>query len=71
MRRLRAMLENLIETLPARRTPLLRKELELLQQSTKRAFPDMEDQILADIGDLQGMGGVHEDLLCTTADYRD
>ena len=63
------MLENLIETLLARRTPLLRKELELLQQSTKRA--DMEDQILADIGDLQGMGGVHEDLLCTTADYRD
>ena len=61
MRRLRAMLENLIETLPARRTPLLRRELELLQQSSKRAFPDMDDQVLADIGDLQGMGGVHEE----------
>lgn len=60
MRRLRAMLENLIDTLPARRTPLLRRELELLQQSSKRAFPDMDDQVLADIGDLQGMGGVHE-----------
>ena len=60
MRRLRAMLENLIETLPARRTPLLRRELELLGQSSKRAFPDMDDQVLADIGDLQGMGGVHE-----------
>ncbi|HEU4871951.1 MAG TPA: DUF2254 domain-containing protein, partial [Pyrinomonadaceae bacterium] len=58
MRRLRAMLENLIETLPARRTPLLRRELELLHQSSKRAFPDMDDQVLADIGDLQGMGGV-------------
>ena len=54
------MLENLIETLPARRTPLLRRELELLQQSSKRAFPDMDDQVLTDIGDLQGMGGVHE-----------
>ena len=62
MRRLRAMLENLIETLPARRTPLLRRELELLHQSSKRAFPDMEDQALADIGDLQGMGGVHEEI---------
>lgn len=62
MRRLRAMLENLIETLPARRTPLLRRELELLQQSSKRTFPDMDDQVLADIGDLQGMGGVHEEI---------
>ena len=62
VRRLRAMLENLIETLPARRTPLLRRELELLQQSSKRAFPDMDDQVLADIGDLQGMGGVHEEI---------
>lgn len=62
MRRLRAMLENLIETLPARRSPLLRRELELLHQSSKRAFPDMDDQVLADIGDLQGMGGVHEEI---------
>ena len=62
MRRLRAMLENLIETLPARRTPLLRRELELLHQSSKRSFPDMDDQVLADIGDLQGMGGVHEEI---------
>lgn len=62
MRRLRAMLENLIQTLPARRTPLLRRELELLQQSSRRAFPDMDDQVLADIGDRQGMGGVHEEI---------
>ena len=62
MRRLRAMLENLLETLPARRTPLLRRELDLLHQSSKRAFPDMDDQVLADIGDLQGMGGVHEEI---------
>ena len=62
VRRLRAMLENLIETLPARRTPPLRRELELLHQSSKRAFPDMDDQVLADIGDLQGMGGVHEEI---------
>lgn len=57
MRRLRAMLENLIETLPERRTPLLRRELHLLEASSKRTFPDMDDQTLAEVSDLQGMGG--------------
>jgi len=57
MRRLRAMLENLIETLPALRAPLLRQELRLLESSAKRMFPDVDDQALATTGDLQGMGG--------------
>jgi len=57
MRRLRAMLENLIDTLPAIRAPLLRQELRLLESSAKRMFPDMDDQTLAQTGDLQGMGG--------------
>lgn len=57
MRRLRAMLENLIETLPEKRVPLLRRELELLESSSKRAFPDLEDQELAIVSDLQGIGG--------------
>ena len=57
MRRLRAMLDNLIETLPKVRAPLLRLELSLLESSSKRVFPDLDDQALAEIGDLQGMGG--------------
>ena len=57
MRRLRAMLENLIDTLPARRAPLLRQELRLLELSAKRMFPDVDDQTLAKTADLQGMGG--------------
>ncbi|MBV9956988.1 MAG: DUF2254 domain-containing protein [Acidobacteria bacterium] len=57
MRRLRAMLENLIETLPERRAPLLRQELSLLERSTKRTFPDVDDQTLAEESDMQGMGG--------------
>jgi uncharacterized membrane protein len=57
MRRLRAMLENLIQTLPERRTPMLRLELSLLQASAKRMFVDLYDQSLAEAGDLQGMGG--------------
>ena len=57
MRRLRAMLENLIETLPAKRAPMLQLELSLLQASAKRMFVDLYDQALAETGDLQGMGG--------------
>src|ERR1044072_7163500 len=57
VRRLRAMLDNLIETLPERRAPLPRKELSLLESSSKRTFPDVDDQILADARDLQGIGG--------------
>jgi uncharacterized membrane protein len=57
MRRLRAMLENLIQTLPSRRAPMLRLELGLLQASAKRMFVDLYDQSLAETGDLQGMGG--------------
>ena len=57
MRRLRAMLENLIQTLPERRAPMLRLELTLLQASAKRIFVDLYDQALAETGDLQGMGG--------------
>jgi uncharacterized membrane protein len=59
-RRLRAMLENLIQTLPAERAPLLRKELELLQRSTQRFFPELEDRALADTSDAQGVGGKTE-----------
>lgn len=57
MRRLRAMLENLIQTLPERRAPMLRLELGLLQAAAKRMFADLYDQSLAETGDLQGMGG--------------
>lgn len=57
MRRLRAMLENLIETLPGWRAQQLRKELALLDNSSRRTFPDIDDQVLAEAGDLQGIGG--------------
>ena len=56
-RRLRAMLEDLIAGLPEERAALLRPELALLHRSAERAFPDPEDQALADISDVQGVGG--------------
>jgi uncharacterized membrane protein len=55
-RRLRAMLENLIQTLPDERAPLLRQELSLLRRSAERRFPEPEDRALADVGDFQGVG---------------
>jgi uncharacterized membrane protein len=56
-RRLRAMMEDLIRTLPESRAALLRRELALLRRSTERFFDEPEDRALADVGDLQGVGG--------------
>jgi uncharacterized membrane protein len=56
-RRLRAMLENLIQTLPEERTVLLRQELKLLHRSAERFFMEPEDRALAEVSDLQGVGG--------------
>ena len=55
-RRLRAMLNDLVKTLPPRRAPVLEKELALLGTSSRRTFPDLDDQALAELGDLQGIG---------------
>jgi uncharacterized membrane protein len=55
-RRLRAMLENLIQILPEQRAPLLRQELILLHRSAQRFFLEPEDQALAEVSDLQGVG---------------
>jgi uncharacterized membrane protein len=56
-RRLRAMLENLIQSLPAERASRLRQELNLLHRSAERFFVEPEDRALADVSDLQGVGG--------------
>lgn len=61
-RRLHAMLEDLIATLPGQRHAVLNKEASLLATSSKRSFPDVEDQQLADSGDLQGIGGSDDEL---------
>jgi len=57
MRRLRALLEHLIERLPEPRTAALRRELELLERTVARSFPEPEDRQRANIGDFQGLGG--------------
>jgi uncharacterized membrane protein len=58
-RRLRAMLENLIQVLPEARASALRSELELLHRASQRSFPEPEDRALAEVSDSQGVGGRH------------
>ena len=61
-RRLRAMLDNLIRTLPEARRPLLREELALVRRAAERSFAEPEDRAMAEVRDLQGVGGRPEQL---------
>ena len=56
-RRLRAMIENLIQTLPKHRHAVLYRELALLDRDIKKYFVYPEDLALARVGDSQGLGG--------------
>jgi len=57
VRRLRAMIENLTETLPTDRHLELQQQLNLLDQEAKRLFRYPEELALAAIADSQGLGG--------------
>ena len=57
MRRMRSMLENLMQTLPQHRHAELRKQLELLDRTIEGHYAFPEDQALARIPDPQGLGG--------------
>jgi uncharacterized membrane protein len=57
VRRLRAMIENLVRTLPVHRHTALLQELALLDREIEKNFPYSEDLALARIPDAQGLGG--------------
>jgi uncharacterized membrane protein len=57
MRRLREMLEDLIEILPAHPRPLLHEQLELVGRSVAQNFSDPEDRRVAGVADYKGIGG--------------
>jgi len=57
VRRLRAMIENLMQTLPAHRQPALQEQLSLLDNEVTRHFRYPEEISLARIADSQGLGG--------------
>jgi uncharacterized membrane protein len=56
-RRLAAMIENLVQTLPEHRHAALRTELELLDRALVERYPFAEDLALARTPDPQGIGG--------------
>jgi uncharacterized membrane protein len=56
-RRLRALLDGLLESLPAVQHPAVETELKLLLQSVERAFPDPDRRAVAQWADRQGIGG--------------
>ena len=56
-RRMRAMLENLMQTLPVHRHAELRQQLALLDRAVEASYTVPEDLALARIADSQGLGG--------------
>ena len=59
-RRLRAMLVNLANTLPAIRHPALHREAELLDRAIEKFYSFPEDLALARVPDTQGLGWSNE-----------
>jgi uncharacterized membrane protein len=57
VRRLRAMIDNLVETLPTQCHPSLQQQLSLLDREIVRNFTYPEELALARIADSQGLGG--------------
>jgi uncharacterized membrane protein len=58
VRRLRAMIENLKETLPDYRQEELQHQVNLLDCEAKRLFRYPQELVLAMIADSQGLGGI-------------
>ncbi|MFJ9079579.1 DUF2254 domain-containing protein [Streptomyces sp. NPDC102278] len=58
-RRLRALLEGLLDTSPPAHLPAVRAELGLLREAVDRKFADPARRALAHTADSQGIGGRH------------
>jgi uncharacterized membrane protein len=56
MRRMNALIDNLIEVLPAERHAALRRWEKRLKDTVRRTFADKEEQVDASVADRQGLG---------------
>jgi uncharacterized membrane protein len=56
-RRMRAMIENVLPSLPEARVPAIRHEQDLLDRTLQNVYVFREDMALARIPDSQGLGG--------------
>lgn len=61
VRRLRAMIQDLLAVLPAQRRPALNEQLKLLDRAVERSFADPADRASAGISDYQGVGSSRND----------
>jgi uncharacterized membrane protein len=59
-RRLRTLLENALQSMPASRLPALRQELALLDRAVETSYAFPEDVARARVPDSQGLGGASE-----------
>jgi uncharacterized membrane protein len=57
VRRMRALLDNLIEIVPPQRAAALRVELEILNRGVEHDFYHPDDRALAAVADSLGVGG--------------
>jgi len=57
VRRMRSMLENLLQSLPPHRHAELHRQLELFDRAIDRHYAFEEDRALARVADSQGLGG--------------
>ncbi len=57
VRRLRAMIDNLVQTVPKHRHPALRHQLTMLDREIKNRFVLPDERALAQVADTQGLGG--------------
>jgi uncharacterized membrane protein len=63
VRRMRAMIENLVRTLPSCRRETLLRQLSLLDREVERIFTYPEELALARVADAQGLGGHSEKVM--------
>jgi uncharacterized membrane protein len=61
VRRVRAMLDNLVACVPRGRAAILQEQLRLLHCNVQRSFPDPEDRTCAGTGDYQGVGSPRDE----------
>ncbi len=67
MRRMKALLSDLIEALPSERVPALRSQRKRLDNMIALSFPDIEDQIEASAEDREGFGSTRRSRTATQA----
>jgi hypothetical protein len=57
VRKLRSVLEGLLDAAPSQRRPSVENELRLLDRCVEQNFPNVIDRQIVSVADAQGLGG--------------